>query len=92
MVIPYDVEGYVIPPQIEFTNFTPKKNHQITKGRHFIKDGWGFILNENHWTTLEPTKQLVKNVFFLLLIPNLAFRVGKKVENGMDCRLVECSH
>jgi hypothetical protein len=67
MTVSSNVTWDLPPPQIVFIGITSRTfppNNQ--RKRKCIKDGWDFIFSENHWSSLETTKQFITNIFLII--------------------------
>jgi hypothetical protein len=57
-----------------------------------MNSSWDLTFNENHWSTLETTKQFVHKILLpYLQISNLPFRIAGKLKDGVVARLVICA-
>ncbi len=72
MVVSSSATKDLFPPQIIFTNFTPKTlPPNSNKKTYCINDDWDFTFSENHWSSLETTKQFVQKI----LLPYLQSQI-----------------
>jgi len=73
----------LLPPQIVFIGSTPRTLPPNSKRKtNCINDGWDLTFCENHWSSLETTKQFVQKI----LLPYLQSQIqllGLKKEQKM---------
>ncbi len=63
MFISSNIVKNLFPPQIVFTSSTLKTLPPNSNGKtSCINNGWDLIFIENHWSSLETTKQFVKKI------------------------------
>jgi hypothetical protein len=68
MVVSSNITKNLFPPWIMFTGSTLKTLPPNSNGKtSYINNGWDLIFIDNHWSSLETTKQFVKKILLLYL-------------------------
>jgi hypothetical protein len=89
MVIFLTTNNFLLPSQIEFTCIIHCYLPPLHEGKNkCMNSGWGFTFSENHWSTLETTKQFIHKIFAILANSSLPLRIARKLRDSVVVRLL----
>ncbi len=96
LVVSLVVNNVLLPNKIVFTSITPRCLPPSTKGEDkCMSSSWELTFSENHWCTLEITKQYVHKILLPYLhiqITQLKLQENKKMVWLLDCWSVHKNH
>ncbi len=93
MVVFFVTNGCLCPRQVTFTSTMQTCLAPSNEGKiKCIKFGWHLTFSENHWSTLQTTKDFVSKILLIYLSNQIQqLNLQKKLKTCMVDQLLECS-